>query len=688
MMLPAASESNCQLFTYTPLPDTDTTVQWEPPHIRLIEVHDCEPDDPAIRVSIHIISAEDAPTYEAVSYTWGDESIQEQIHVSHASSLSRSALASSADRDGLMTVRKNCADVLRQVRHFRTSKYYWIDAICIDQQNIQEKNVQVARMGAIFKQADGVLACIGMHDQFSRLIVSMFENFHSHLARANVSIAVLANQQSSGQNSGNRLGQKSRIDEKSAEDLLKEQTTCKKSCHEWVQGIDHETSLDFAIAMAQLADRPYFSRIWTLQEVWVTHRIQIFCDLDKLPLSTLLFWWEDWAQIGRMFTSTKLPLPEMEPTELDKFKADRSFCGTLPSGLGPEYELILHQRQSGLWEGSASTIRQLSLRQLLALCSGRECQDRRDIVYGTLTIANWTSMEVKMPDGSWHTDEDEPTPILPDYSQSAFELAKRLMPRFDDLRVMKRMCKALHVGNETEEIRRGMALRSVLCAQQPGSSSLNEWHWTKNLQSMARTELKGFQIGSDPQYELRTRSRGPRIFTLINTECGNESKCMAIACGKARDGDWIVCTLRDEALVLREYGSFLLVIGRALCDRDLLPRLETVTIWFGVDDLVVLLCGTEMFFSNVVLTEKQALLGNHERVSAFLNSRVCREWGSSFGMLPSEDDVEIETESGKPSSRLNSYRLRSVHSSWKRGPDDADSSDTEEASKNFKDLVL
>ena len=48
-----------------------------------------------------------------------------------------------------MTVRKNCADVLRQVQHFKTSKYHWVDAMCIDQQNIPEKNVQVATMGAI-----------------------------------------------------------------------------------------------------------------------------------------------------------------------------------------------------------------------------------------------------------------------------------------------------------------------------------------------------------------------------------------------------------------------------------------------------------------------------------------------------------------------------------------------------------
>lgn len=54
MMLPAASESDCQMFTNTPLPDTDTTGQQAAAHLRLIEVHDCEPDEPTICISIHV----------------------------------------------------------------------------------------------------------------------------------------------------------------------------------------------------------------------------------------------------------------------------------------------------------------------------------------------------------------------------------------------------------------------------------------------------------------------------------------------------------------------------------------------------------------------------------------------------------------------------------------------------------
>lgn len=41
------------------------------------------------------------------------------------------------------------------------SRFYWIDAICINQQNIPERNVHVVEMGRIYKQADMVIAWLG-----------------------------------------------------------------------------------------------------------------------------------------------------------------------------------------------------------------------------------------------------------------------------------------------------------------------------------------------------------------------------------------------------------------------------------------------------------------------------------------------------------------------------------------------
>lgn len=59
------------------------------------------------------------------------------------------------------SVRRNCADVLRQLARLQTSQCYWLDALRINQADVDERNSQVAMMGSIFHQAEHVLACPG-----------------------------------------------------------------------------------------------------------------------------------------------------------------------------------------------------------------------------------------------------------------------------------------------------------------------------------------------------------------------------------------------------------------------------------------------------------------------------------------------------------------------------------------------
>jgi hypothetical protein len=49
----------------------------------------------------------------------------------------------------------------------KTPTYYWIDALCVDQSNITERNAQVARMADVFKKADGVVVWLGKEDDFT-----------------------------------------------------------------------------------------------------------------------------------------------------------------------------------------------------------------------------------------------------------------------------------------------------------------------------------------------------------------------------------------------------------------------------------------------------------------------------------------------------------------------------------------
>lgn len=83
--------------------------------------------------------------YRALSYTWGDAASLEIIEL-----------------DGKpLTVRRNLWTFLDRARRDHFEGYLWIDALCIDQSTISERNHQVAMMGNIYSRAEGVIVWLG-----------------------------------------------------------------------------------------------------------------------------------------------------------------------------------------------------------------------------------------------------------------------------------------------------------------------------------------------------------------------------------------------------------------------------------------------------------------------------------------------------------------------------------------------
>lgn len=73
-----------------------------------------------------------------------------------------------------MKVTGNLRDALRMLGNSlnmplmpKVPTYYWVDAICVDQQNVLERNTQVARMADIFHKASGVVVWLGREDDFT-----------------------------------------------------------------------------------------------------------------------------------------------------------------------------------------------------------------------------------------------------------------------------------------------------------------------------------------------------------------------------------------------------------------------------------------------------------------------------------------------------------------------------------------
>ena len=56
---------------------------------------------------------------------------------------------------------RNLAEALQYLRYENRPCVLWIDAICVDQNNIPERGHQVVRMAAIYPQASRVVVWLG-----------------------------------------------------------------------------------------------------------------------------------------------------------------------------------------------------------------------------------------------------------------------------------------------------------------------------------------------------------------------------------------------------------------------------------------------------------------------------------------------------------------------------------------------
>jgi hypothetical protein len=91
------------------------------------------------------------PQYEALSYAWGvDTSIIEV------------GVVGSFRSNGVLPIRPNLYQGLKHLRYLDRPRTLWIDAVCINQHDLAERNVEVKRMDDIFKLASRVVVWLGL----------------------------------------------------------------------------------------------------------------------------------------------------------------------------------------------------------------------------------------------------------------------------------------------------------------------------------------------------------------------------------------------------------------------------------------------------------------------------------------------------------------------------------------------
>jgi hypothetical protein len=102
-----------------------------------------------IQCSLQTVSLEDHPTYNALSYVWGDVEDNFPITV-----------------DGtVFLATKNLKLALQYIREAHRDIVLWVDALCINQNDTDERNNQVPLMGTLYSEAKEVIIWLGEADE-------------------------------------------------------------------------------------------------------------------------------------------------------------------------------------------------------------------------------------------------------------------------------------------------------------------------------------------------------------------------------------------------------------------------------------------------------------------------------------------------------------------------------------------
>lgn len=367
---PTASENT---FTHEPLPNPAK-------YIRLLELLD---DDYSktikVRCRLTTWPIDRVPPYHAISYTWGDAESNTNILIN----------------DKALRVRTNCELALKQAywykkRHlylYRTMKYCWIDAICIDQSNLGEKGQQVSMMGSIYKNASLVLACIGDHADDSLFV---FQTFYG---------------------SPIRLTRRSNIFRSHDNSPLS---------YWFCMTHRFSTPQRFLLALIRLVTRPYFSRLWVLQELKHAKKVEILCGQHAITRSDAWDLFFSTNHYLRWYNEKYTPFlwPPTRQRKKEWFENIRFLRRTL------NYDYPLWSWDKGLlrrlYEQSAVTFRMMRHGEhegveifylLHSYVSLLQCVDLKDKVYGIISLVDWGNV----------------APPKPDYTKSDFEVAAEFL---------------------------------------------------------------------------------------------------------------------------------------------------------------------------------------------------------------------------------------------------------------------
>ncbi|PVH75711.1 HET-domain-containing protein [Cadophora sp. DSE1049] len=249
----------------------------------------------------------DTATYHTLSYEWAQP---EQGHT---------ILLDNLKKD----VRPNLFNALRRLRDKVPGELLWIDALCIDQGNDSERSSQVNMMGDIYECSKKTFVWLGEEAEDSSLAMKLLSSITANVQNsANAEAEILARLEVIGED----------------------------------RSVQREKSW---IALRKLFERPYWKRVWIIQEIFLSHPTTLLCGNEICK-------WDDICSLITLVTTqgVRLHTHEGRIAVVDRL---------LPPRLLVE---IFHRRRQD----------KANFLDYLLLSRQRSTSDARDHVYGVLGL--------------------------------------------------------------------------------------------------------------------------------------------------------------------------------------------------------------------------------------------------------------------------------------------------------------
>jgi hypothetical protein len=164
-------------------------------------------------------------SYDALSWSWGTSEKTKYIRITQGDGHNEKTYAKS--------VTPTLYSALRSLRDHKRTRFLWIDAICINQENFDERNHQVEQMDRIYGNAKRVCIWLGDSSKSSKIAI----------------------------------------------DFIKDEVMKLQNFDELC---DRSEASSKWLALLELMQREWFSRRWVVQEIALARSAIIYCGNDKI----------------------------------------------------------------------------------------------------------------------------------------------------------------------------------------------------------------------------------------------------------------------------------------------------------------------------------------------------------------------------------------------------------------------